>query len=32
MRLLTLTFATLALMAPVASASAAPPVAAGILQ
>jgi hypothetical protein len=32
MRLLTLTFAALALMAPVASASAAPPVRAGILQ
>jgi hypothetical protein len=32
MRLLTLTFATLALLAPVASASAAPPVRAGILQ
>ena len=32
MRLLTMTFATLALMAPLASASAAPPVRAGILQ
>ena len=32
MRLLTLTIATLALMAPIASASAAPPVRAGILQ
>ena len=32
MRLLTLTIATLALMAPIATASAAPPVRAGILQ